>query len=178
MKISHEVTIDYIQQAVCDYFNMSVESLQSKTRKREIVQARQIAMYFSKDLTKLSLCSIGAKIGNKNHATVLHACKTVNNLIDTDKYFRIDMQEIEKKMKEDYKLSLKEIFLFGMGANKTNSTYSLAASLKVALILKYKLEDIEAYTMITSKKIKELTEQPFISEMAVNMKEELTKLYE
>ncbi|MFA9390183.1 MAG: chromosomal replication initiator protein DnaA [Prolixibacteraceae bacterium] len=95
----HEITIDYIQKIVCDYFNMPIDSLQSKTRKREIVQARQIAMFFSKSLTKSSLASIGSQIGNKDHATVLHACKTVNNLIDTDKHFRIDVEEIEKRLK-------------------------------------------------------------------------------
>jgi chromosomal replication initiator protein len=95
----HEITIDYIQKIVCDYFSMPVDSLQSKTRKREVVQARQIAMFFSKSLTKSSLASIGSQIGNKDHATVLHACKTVNNLIDTDKQFRADVEEIEKRLK-------------------------------------------------------------------------------
>ncbi len=95
----HEITIDYIQKAVCDYFDMAADALQSKTRKREIVQARQIAMYFSKTLTKSSLASIGAQIGKKDHATVLHACRTVNNLIDTDKQFRYDIEEIEKRLK-------------------------------------------------------------------------------
>ena len=95
----HEITIDYIQKIVCDYFSMPIDSLQSKTRKREIVQARQIAMYFSKTLTKSSLASIGSQIGKKDHATVLHACKTVNNLIDTDKQFRYDVEEIEKRLK-------------------------------------------------------------------------------
>ncbi len=94
-----ELSIEYISKVVCDYFNMPVDVLQTKTRKREIVQARQIAMYFSKSLTKYSLASIGAQIGNKDHATVLHACKTVNNLKDTDKNFRIYVEEIEKKLK-------------------------------------------------------------------------------
>lgn len=93
-----ELSIEYISKVVCDYFNMSVDSLQTKTRKREIVQARQITMYFSKSLTKYSLASIGAQIGNKDHATVLHACKTVNNLKDTDKNFRQYMEDIEKKL--------------------------------------------------------------------------------
>jgi chromosomal replication initiator protein len=95
----HEITIDYIQKIVCDYFNMPIDSLQSKTRKREVVQARQIAMFFSKALTKSSLTSIGTQIGHKDHATVLHACKTVNNLIDTDKQFKTDVEEIEKRLK-------------------------------------------------------------------------------
>jgi chromosomal replication initiator protein len=94
-----EISIDYIQKVVCDYFNMQIENLKSKTRKREIVQARQIAMYFAKSLTKSSLATIGSVIGGKDHATVLHACKTVNNLIDTDKRFRLYIDEIEKKLK-------------------------------------------------------------------------------
>ncbi len=94
-----ELTIDYIQKVVCDYFNLSPEMIHAKTRKREIVQARQIAMFFSKNLTKSSLATIGAKIGGKDHATVLHACKTVNNLYDTDKRFRFQIEELEKKLK-------------------------------------------------------------------------------
>lgn len=94
-----ELSIEYISKVVCDYFNMPVDTLQAKTRKREIVQARQIAMYFSKSLTKYSLASIGSQIGSKDHATVLHACKTVNNLIDTDKNFRQFVEDIEKKLK-------------------------------------------------------------------------------
>jgi chromosomal replication initiator protein len=93
-----ELSIEYISKVVCDYFNMTVDALQTKTRKREIVQARQITMYFSKSLTKYSLASIGAQIGNKDHATVLHACKTVNNLKDTDKNFRQYVEDIEKKL--------------------------------------------------------------------------------
>lgn len=94
-----EISIDYIQKVVCNYFNIPVEHIQSKTRKREIVQARQVAMFFSKSLTKASLATIGSQIGGKDHATVLHACKTVNNLIETDKRFRIQIDEIEKKLK-------------------------------------------------------------------------------
>jgi chromosomal replication initiator protein len=94
-----EISIDYIQKVVCNYFNIPVDQIQSKTRKREIVQARQVAMFFSKNLTKSSLATIGSQIGGKDHATVLHACKTVNNLIDTDKRFRLQIDEIEKKLK-------------------------------------------------------------------------------
>jgi chromosomal replication initiator protein len=93
-----ELSIDYIQKVVCDYFNIAPEMLHTKTRKREIVQARQIAMYFSKNLTKSSLTTIGTKIGGKDHATVLHACKTVNNLSETDKRFKAQIEEIEKKL--------------------------------------------------------------------------------
>ena len=94
-----EISIDYIQKVVCNYYNIGLEQLQSKTRKREIVQARQVAMFFSKTMTKSSLATIGSQIGGKDHATVLHACKTVNNLIETDKRFRLQVDEIEKKLK-------------------------------------------------------------------------------
>lgn len=94
-----EISIDYIQKVVCNHFNMPIDLLQAKTRKREIVQARQIAMYFSKSMTKASLSSIGSQIGKKDHATVLHACKTVNNLIDTDRSFKVQIDEINKKLK-------------------------------------------------------------------------------
>ena len=96
---SREISIDYIQKVVSDYFNIPIDMINSKTRKREIVQARQIAMYFSKKFTKSSLATIGIHCGNKDHATVLHACRTVNNLIDTDKQFRVYVDEIEKKIK-------------------------------------------------------------------------------
>lgn len=97
---SREITIDYIQKVVCDYFNLPIDSIQSRTRKREIVQARQLAMYFAKKMTKSSLAIIGLQCGNKDHATVLHACKTVVNLAETDKQFRYWVEDLEKKFKE------------------------------------------------------------------------------
>ncbi|MCF6350880.1 MAG: chromosomal replication initiator protein DnaA [Flavobacteriaceae bacterium] len=93
-----EVSIDYIQKVVSKYFEMDVTTLQSKTRKRHIVQARQLAMFFAKRLTKASLASIGSQIGSRDHATVLHACKTVNNLTDTDRQFRTYVEELTKKL--------------------------------------------------------------------------------
>lgn len=95
---AREVSIDYIQKVVCDYFDLPIELLKSKTRKREVVQARQIAMFFAKKMTKSSLANIGMHCGGKDHATVLHACKTVNNLIDTDKRFRGYITDLEKKI--------------------------------------------------------------------------------
>jgi chromosomal replication initiator protein len=77
---------------------MPTELLKSKTRKREIVQARQLTMFFAKQLTKSSLATIGAQCGNKDHATVLHACRTVNNLSETDKRFRTYVDELRKKL--------------------------------------------------------------------------------
>ncbi|MCD4679250.1 MAG: chromosomal replication initiator protein DnaA [Bacteroidales bacterium] len=96
---SREISIDYIQKVVCDYFNLPLDLINSKTRKREIVQARQLAMFFSKKHTKSSLATIGLHCGNKDHATVLHACRTVNNLVETDKQFRVYVEDLEKKIK-------------------------------------------------------------------------------
>tara|TARA_B110000977_G_scaffold118637_1_gene153071 strand:+ start:5067 stop:6491 length:1425 start_codon:yes stop_codon:yes gene_type:complete len=92
-----EVSIDYIQKVVSDYFEMDVTTLQSKTRKRHIVQARQLAMFFAKKFTKASLASIGTQIGKRDHATVLHACKTVDNLAETDKQFKKYIEDLTKK---------------------------------------------------------------------------------
>ena len=92
----NEITIDKVQKVVCDYFNITREDLLSKTRKRQIVQARQIAMFMSRSLINCSLSTIGAETGGKDHATVLHACTTVNDLMSTDKTFRQYVNDIEK----------------------------------------------------------------------------------
>ncbi|MDY0779182.1 chromosomal replication initiator protein DnaA [Tenacibaculum sp. IB213877] len=93
-----EVSVEYIQKVVSKYFDMDVATLQSKTRKRHVVQARQLAMYFAKRMTKSSLASIGSQIGQRDHATVLHACKTVDNLTETDKQFRKYVDDLTKKL--------------------------------------------------------------------------------
>jgi chromosomal replication initiator protein len=96
---SREISIEYIQKLVCDYFSIPVEQVKSKTRKREIVQARQISMYYAKDLTKSSLKTIGMHFGGRDHSTVIHACQTVNDLMETDKKFKADIEEIAKRIK-------------------------------------------------------------------------------
>lgn len=96
--VKKEISIDYIQKVVSDYFQLDLETLQSKTRKRHIVQARQLAMFFAKKYTKSSLQNIGNQIGDRDHATVLHACKTVDNLVETDKQFKKYMEDINKKL--------------------------------------------------------------------------------
>lgn len=96
-----DITIDYIQKLICDYFKLSLDTLQSKTRKRDIVQARQLAMYFAKKYTNASLSSIGDQIGKRDHATVLHACKTVDNLFETDKLFKSYVDDLNKKLTSD-----------------------------------------------------------------------------
>ncbi|MDE5732323.1 MAG: chromosomal replication initiator protein DnaA [Bacteroidales bacterium] len=95
----NDITIDKVQRVVCDYFSITRDDLLSKTRKRQIVQARQIAMYMSRSLiSNCSLSTIGAEIGGKDHATVLHACTTVSDLMSTDKTFRQYVTDIEKML--------------------------------------------------------------------------------
>lgn len=95
----NEITIPKIKNLVCTYFNINSDTLLSKTRKREVVQARQIAMYLSRTHTKSSLDTIGAEIGGKNHATVLHACSAVCDLKETDKSFNQNVIDIERQLK-------------------------------------------------------------------------------
>ena len=95
-----DLTIDHIQQIIADYFNLDIESLHSKNRKRNVVQARQLAMFFSKKYTKSSLSTIGSQIGQRDHATVLHACKTVENLIETDREFKKYVSDLETKFSD------------------------------------------------------------------------------
>jgi chromosomal replication initiator protein len=92
-------TVEKIRDVVCEYFSLSVDAISTRSRKREVVQARQIAMYLSKQLTKNSLSSIGNSIGQRDHATVLHACKIVNDLMDIDKNFRSSVHAIQEKLK-------------------------------------------------------------------------------
>ena len=91
------ITIDKVQKAVCDYFNITRDALLSMSRKRQIVQARQISMYLCRNLiTNCSLSTIGAESGGKDHATVLHACATVTDLMATDKFFKKYVSDLEK----------------------------------------------------------------------------------
>lgn len=93
------ISVEKIRDMVCDYFALPLDAVMSKTRKREIATARQVAMYLSKQYTKSSLSVIGKLIGGRDHATVLHACSVVNDLMDTDKNFRMSVKELEQRLK-------------------------------------------------------------------------------
>lgn len=97
--IDSEVGIDYIQKTVSDYYKVSLDDMKAKTRKKEIVIARQVAMYFSKDYTNHSLKSIGYHFGGRDHSTVIHAVQSVNDMIDTNAKFRFSIDELKKKLK-------------------------------------------------------------------------------
>ncbi len=89
------ITIESIIKKVAEYYNVDIESLNTRSRKREVVLVRQIAMYLSKKHLDMSTSKIGQYVGNRDHATVLHACKTIANLAETDKQFRHELNEID-----------------------------------------------------------------------------------
>ena len=92
----NEITVSKISSVVCDYFKISPEQMASKSRKREVAQARQIAMYLSRTLTNTSLSYIGSQIGGRDHATVLHSYNTVNDLLDTDRTFKKYISDLKR----------------------------------------------------------------------------------
>ncbi|MDX1739754.1 MAG: chromosomal replication initiator protein DnaA [Rhodothermales bacterium] len=92
------LTIDELQNVVSDYFNVSVDLVCSKTRKREVVRARQVAMYFCKELTPNSLKTIGLHFGGRDHSTVIHANQSVHDQIETDPMFRDMISELRHKI--------------------------------------------------------------------------------
>ncbi len=93
-----EITIDHIIDIVCAEMNIDKERISSSERTREVAIARQLAMYLAKKHTKQPLTNIGTAIGGRNHATVLHSCKTISNLMDTEKMFRQQVEQIEKRL--------------------------------------------------------------------------------
>ncbi|TDI73790.1 MAG: chromosomal replication initiator protein DnaA [Bacteroidetes bacterium] len=92
------LTIEEIQRLVCDYFSIEEDLVRAKTRKREVVQARQVAMYFSKQLTQHSLKTIGLHFGGRDHSTVIHANQSVENQIDTEPKLAEMIEEIRHKI--------------------------------------------------------------------------------
>lgn len=93
-----DLSMETINKEVCRYFGLTSDLFMSSSRKREISQARQIAMYLGRQYTEYSLTEIGASLGGKTHATVLHSCKTVRDLMDTDSTFRTYVHDIEKSL--------------------------------------------------------------------------------
>ena len=91
-----EITIDHIIDTICEQMGVDKQRLLSAERTREVAIARQIAMYLAKQLTKVPLTAIGTALGGRNHATVLHSCKTITNLMETDQAFKLQVEELEK----------------------------------------------------------------------------------
>ena len=104
-KITHNenkpVTVEDIIRTVCSHYGLEPNTIHTKSRKRDVVQARQVAMYLAKTYTDLSTAKIGNLIGNRDHATVLHACKTIKALKDVDKAFQTEIDEIQAELKNN-----------------------------------------------------------------------------
>lgn len=94
------ITIEDIIAKVCSHYNIEESTIHVKCRKREVVQARQMAMYLAKKHTENSLSKIGKMIGNKDHATVLHACKIIKDQIEVDKALKAEIEEIEETLRQ------------------------------------------------------------------------------
>jgi len=97
--IESEVGVDYIQKTVGEHFHITVAELKDKTRKKEIVIARQVAMYLCKEYTNHSLKSIGYHFGGRDHSTVIHAVQSVSDAMDVDSKFSEQIQGLKKKMR-------------------------------------------------------------------------------
>ena len=91
-----QLNIDNIQRIIADYFNIKISDLISKSRARNVARPRQLAMAFSKQYTNLSLPKIGAEFGGRDHTTVLHACKKVDELTKSDLNFESDYKKLQK----------------------------------------------------------------------------------
>lgn len=96
--VKKQITIDSIKNAVCNYYNIKPDKLVMRSRKREVVVARQVAMYLSKKHTSTALASIGSLLGRYDHATVLYACKTIEGQLQVDKELQKSVNEIEQMM--------------------------------------------------------------------------------
>ena len=92
------LSVEQIQRVVCEYLKIPEDLVRARTRKREIVQARQVAMFFAKQLTKHSLKTIGLHFGGRDHSTVIHAVQSVSDQIDTDPSFREMVSAVRKKL--------------------------------------------------------------------------------
>lgn len=98
-EIQSDVSVDFIQKTVSEYFKVDLESLKSKIKKREIVIPRQVAMYFCKRYTQLTLALIGENFGGRDHSTVIHALESVEDMMKTDTNFKSSVEELGKKLK-------------------------------------------------------------------------------
>ena len=93
------ITVETIQKAVCEYFGIKAQELKTKKRTKEVANARQIAMYIAKQLTQLSLSEIGRCFGGKDHATVIYACKQIEDKRSRDENLNKSIENIIKKLR-------------------------------------------------------------------------------
>lgn len=98
-EIQSDVSVDFIQKTVSEYFKVNLDAMKGKVKKREIVIPRQVAMYFCKRYTQLTLALIGENFGGRDHSTVIHALESVEDMMKTDSNFKASVEELGKKLK-------------------------------------------------------------------------------
>ena len=96
---NHPLTIDDILEKVCRHYHVSPQHIFSKSRKRDLVQVRQISMYLAQKYTKMPASRIGQLIGNRDHSTVIHSCNTIEQRLKVDKAFSDEVSSIENSFK-------------------------------------------------------------------------------
>ena len=92
------INVEYIQNLVAQHFNLNIQELLSPRRSRSLARPRQIAMYLAKQYTTNSLPDIGRKFSNRDHTTVIHAVKKIDELIKKDNDIRQSISELKKKL--------------------------------------------------------------------------------
>ena len=97
--IDTEVNIDYLQKTAAEHYRISLDDVRGKSRKKEIVIARQAAMHLAKEYTNHSLKSIGNYFGGRDHSTVIHALQSVNDMLATDQQFKRSLEDLKRKVK-------------------------------------------------------------------------------
>jgi chromosomal replication initiator protein len=92
------ITVDAIQKMVAEYYDLPADLLRAKTRRQEVVTARQAAMYLAKEMTSCSLKTIGLHFGGRDHSTVIHAYQSVEDQMKIDSAFRDTLEQLRKKI--------------------------------------------------------------------------------
>jgi chromosomal replication initiator protein len=97
--VNRQISVEGIQKTVAEYFKIKVSDMHSKKRSRNVARPRQVAMALAKDLTQMSLPEIGEAFGNRDHTTVLHACRTIAALRKQDVSLNRDYLVLEQVLK-------------------------------------------------------------------------------
>ncbi len=95
VKEKESISLEKIMETVCEHYNVSQDDILSRNRKQKIALVRQVAMYIASEHTAMSHVQIGLNLGNRNHATVIHAINQIKNLLDVDEKIRVDISTIE-----------------------------------------------------------------------------------
>jgi chromosomal replication initiator protein len=93
-----EITVESIQKAICDFYNLKVNDLKAKRRTKNIALPRQVAMYLCRKYTETSFPAIGDKFGGRDHSTVIHASKTIEKRIKEDPYMQNTIERLERNL--------------------------------------------------------------------------------